>query len=224
MSTENIILKNAKPVPIKDGKIFWHLDETLLPDSMSKEKVLICIQKAFDIIQGEFGHIRFQSSKENAPITIYFKPKEFFVNKLMIALANPYTDDSHDSADLYLNISLDWGEFHKPGGFNLVKVVVHELLHTLGLNHSTDPRCIMFYQYQENDDIWISDNTRQAIRDFYGMSYDVKLLTEWLKECDFLYQTNDRDVITLGKLLGLKLSPVMSKNHNIRSIKKRLGL
>ena len=82
----------------------------------------------------------------------------------------------------------------------------------------------MFFAYQENDSIVITDSTRQAIKEFYGLSHDSELVRLWIKENDFLGQLNDRTVISLGKLLDLKLSPLQTKQHNIRMIKKRLGI
>jgi hypothetical protein len=223
-SQKEMIIKNAQPAPVVNGRIYWHLDESLLPVNMTKAAVLLCVQKAFNFIQTEFGHIRFEMTNETAPIIISFKNPDFFEIPKAVAVAEPYSPENPKGADVFLNLKMDWSEFHKPGGFSLVKVLVHEILHALGINHSTNPADIMFFAYQENDSIVITDSTRQAIKEFYGLSHDSELVRLWIKENDFLGQLNDRTVISLGKLLDLKLSPLQTKQHNIRMIKKRLGI
>jgi hypothetical protein len=224
------LLRNAKPVPVKDGKIFWHLDESVLPENWNKHQVIIAFNKAFSIIQSEFGRIVFEPSDKESPIVIRFRKngdkdlrQKFGKGQVAYAYAN--VDSLGDNAcDIYINLENNFFDSHKEGGFSLPKMLVHEVLHALGLDHSPNPQSIMYPTYIQNDSIVITDEDRAAIQAFYNIGYDFTILKEWFKQCDFLHVLTDRQIITLGKLIGINLDPNQKKVYNIKLIKNKIGV
>lgn len=218
-----MILKSAKPIPIRDSKIFWNLDETVLPD-MGKDKVLFCLQAALSYPSKTLNAI-FEPVKTNSQITVHFRKSGNDVTfiKDQLGAAFPHVGSDFDyRADLYLNLDVNWLELHKQGGYSLPKVLSHEIFHIIGLGHCDNPKCNMFAQYRGNEGIWYCEKCNQDVRDFYKIGYDLSFLKQWIKVSDFIYHLNERDVLSLGKLIDIKTQPGFTKEHNVRAILKRL--
>ncbi len=225
-------IRGANTIPVINGKIKWHLDETYLPKSMDKYKVILSFQKTFQIIQSQFGEIVFESTGEakEAPIIIKFAsnelknmPEPFEDGVLAYAYAN-FANFSH-AADLFINLAYQWDEMHKPDAINLVKVAVHELLHALGFDHSDIQSDILFWQYQENDEINFSEDTKKKIREFYKLaepvSKDIKFaLKNWVNTSDGYVKISERSLINLAGQIGLTLHPVQPISTNQTLFKK----
>ena len=225
-------IRGANTIPVINGKIKWHLDETYLPKSMDKYKVILSFQKTFQIIQSQFGDIIFESTGEvkEAPIIIKFAsnelknmPEPFEDGVLAYAYGN-FSNFAHAS-DLFINLAYKWDEMHKPDAINLVKVAVHELLHALGFDHSDIQSDILFWQYQENDEINFSEDTKKKIREFYKLedpiSKDLKTaLKNWVNNSVGYTQINERSLISLASEIGLTLHPVQPKSTNQTLFKK----
>ena len=86
-------------------------------------------------------------------------PEQFDEGVLAYAYGN-FSNFAHAS-DLFINLAYQWDEMHKPDKINLVKVAVHELMHALGFDHSDIQSDILFWQYQENDEINFSEDTKK---------------------------------------------------------------
>ena len=225
-------IRGANTIPVINGKIKWHLDETYLPKSMDKYKVILSFQKTFQIIQSQFGSIIFESTGEikEAPIVIKFAsnelknmPETFEDGVLAYAYGN-FSNFAHAS-DLFINLAYQWDEMHKPDAINLVKVAVHELLHALGFDHSDIQSDIIFWQYQENDEINFSEDTKKKIREFYKLAEpigkDLKTaLKNWVNNSVGYTQINERSLISLASEIGLTLHPVQPKSTNQTLFKK----
>jgi hypothetical protein len=225
-------IRGARTIPVIDGKIKWHLDETILPDEMDKYKIILSFQKVFQIIQSQFGEIIFESTGEikEAPIIIKFASNELnnMPNKFeegVLAYAYGNFDNFEYASDLFINMAYNWSEMHKPDAINLVKVAVHEILHALGFDHSDIKSDILFWQYQENDEINFSEDTKAKIREFYKLkqpiSKDLKTaLKNWVNDSIGYTQINERSLISLAKEIGLILHPVQPKSTNQTLFKK----
>ena len=225
-------IRGANVIPVINGKIKWHLDETYLPNTMDKYKVILAFQKTFQIIQTEFNPIIFESTSEvkEAPIIIKFAsnelknmPEQFDEGVLAYAYGN-FSNFAHAS-DLFINLAYQWDEMHKPDKINLVKVAVHELMHALGFDHSDIQSDILFWQYQENDEINFSEDTKKKIREFYKLtepiSKDAKsALKNWVNNSLGYVQMSERSLISLAKEIGLTLHEVQPKSTNQILFKK----
>lgn len=225
-------IRGANVIPVINGKIKWHLDETYLPSTMDKYKVILAFQKTFQIIQTEFNPIIFESTSEvkEAPIIIKFAsnelknmPEVFEDGVLAYAYGN-FSNFAHAS-DLFINLAYQWDEMHKPDKINLVKVAVHELMHALGFDHSDIQSDILFWQYQENDEINFSEDTKKKIREFYKLtepiSKDAKsALKNWVNNSLGYVQMSERSLISLAKEIGLTLHEVQPKSTNQILFKK----
>ena len=62
------------------------------------------------------------------------------------------------------------GERHSSNHVSLLKVAVHELGHSFNLGHSNDVNDIMYFQYQPNNNIVITDDTSGTIKEIYGVT------------------------------------------------------
>lgn len=163
-------------VPNADRAILWHIREDKLTADMDKYRIILAFENGFKILAHEFHPIQFKSTgnKEEASILIGFYkngdkdlPSKFGGNVLAYAYAN-YNNFAH-SSDMFFNDAYRWGEMDKAGQeYNLKKVFVHEAMHALGFEHSEIKEDILFWQYQTDDTIFFSDDTKAAIRALYG--------------------------------------------------------
>lgn len=223
-------IQGSKPIPVTNGEIKWHLDESVLPTGIDKYQCIQAFEKSFQILQSAFNPIKFISSGEpkESHIIIRFRtgnepdlPNNFGQNVLAYAFAN--YDNYQYSSDVFFNMKYKWWDMHKPGFISIKKVCVHETLHALGFEHSNDQRDILFWQYQNNDDIILTEDTLAAIRKSYNLGYDLKLVKEWYLSAKYLNLLPEVDHIKLAALAGLKLDAKNSTAKNIQLFKDYLS-
>lgn len=223
-------IQGAKPIPVINGEIKWHLDESVLPAGIDKYQCIQAFEKSFQILQGAFGTIKFVSSGEakESPIILRFRngnepdlPNQFGQNVLAYAFAN--YDNFEHASDVFFNLKYKWWDMHKPGFISIKKVCVHETLHALGFEHSNDQRDILFWQYQNNDDIILTEDTLTAIRKFYGIGYDLKLVKDWYLSSKYLTGLPESEHIRLAAMTGLKLDAKNTTAKNIQLFKDYLS-
>lgn len=221
-------IPQTKPIPVIDNKIKWHIDESRLPNGIEKYKVILAFEKSFEILSRVFAPVTFESTDkiEDAPIILRFRhngdsdlPEQFGQNVLAFAYGN--YDNYKYSSDVFFNIDIRWWDMHKPNFFSLKKVCVHECLHALGFDHSNIQTDIMFWQYQLNDEINFSLDTKQAIRNLYPLVKSDTMRTFLLSSNILNYITN-RDVLILARELGIEIDSRKSKSTNIAIIKSKL--
>ncbi|HRH83572.1 MAG TPA: matrixin family metalloprotease [Bacteroidia bacterium] len=220
----------AIPVPDVNGVIYWHLDESVLPTSVDKYQCIQAFEKSFQILSEAFSPKKFVSSGDpkECPIIIKFRngnekdiPSGFTEGVLAYSYAN-YGNTFAYSSDIFFSLKWPWWDMHKPGMISLKKVCVHETLHAMGFDHSDDIKDILFWQYQNNDDIILTEDTRKAIRDFYKLGYDLKLVKEWILGSKGLQVLPESELIRLAYLSGLTLNNKDPKVKNIDLFKKYL--
>lgn len=159
----------------KNGKILWHLQEQGLSKDMDKYKIIFAISEGFRRWQQHFPQqleatgdineaaiiIKFRTN-ENRDLPIKFKPG-------VLAYAFfPSGESKGLPSDVFLNDGYNWGEMHKAGQIFLLKVFIHELGHSFGLHHSDIKEDILYWQYQPNNEINITDDTILGIQKLYG--------------------------------------------------------
>lgn len=218
-----------------NGKIFWHIDESTITADMEKYKVIYAFEQAFKAWQPYLGSIIFEATgvKDSAQIVISFKtngqpglPEAFGPNVLAYAYA-PSGTSLGLYADLYVNDAYRWDEIHKPGGFFLFKVVVHEIGHALNLGHQTNDFVdIMYPVYQPNGNVVINKDNQKGLYDLYS-KYGVKnpigggetsiLKSVFTSRAD-VSRLNISQLTTLGNYLGVTFTPRDSISTRISKV------
>ena len=168
-------IKGSKVIPHKDGYIYWHIREDKMTADFDKYKVILAIENGFKILEKYFYPIQFKSTGNiaDAPIVLGFYkagdkdlPQPFGASTLAYSYAN--YDNFKSAGDIFFNDAYRWAEMDKPNQeINLSKVFVHECLHSLGFDHSDIETDVMFWQYQNNDQINFSNDTILSIKERY---------------------------------------------------------
>lgn len=164
----------VKPV---NGVIYWHINESNMTDDMSKKEILVSFERGFRLLErGLFHPLKFKptSDPRKAPIHLFFKnngdkglPQKFDKGVLAYAFL-PAGNPLGYQSDVYFNDAISWKQMHSPGHFSLVAVFVHEVLHALGLHHSSVKNDIMYPTYQKGGRIEFTDDSRKAVDKLYG--------------------------------------------------------
>lgn len=168
---------NVSPYPLIpiDGKIRWHIDERYLTKDVDKYKVIYAFEQAFKLWQEHFYPLQIEATGNisEAPIVIRFGnngeshlPEQFDRGVLAYAYF-PYRQSLGYHSDIYFNDQENWAEMHKFGHVNLKKVAVHEIGHSLGLDHSDYRQDVMFWQYMPNNSIVVTSDTAEGIKKLY---------------------------------------------------------
>ena len=158
-----------------NGKIFWHIDEEHISQDLDKYKIIHAVQKAFNVWQGYMNPI-FEACEDKSKCQIVFKfmlpdnPEVPFPYDGALAYAFFPEGESLDiTSDVYVNEIYNWGVVHTASGYNLLKVLIHEVGHSIGLNHSEILQDIMYPSYQPNDIVTIDKDTIDGIYKLYGV-------------------------------------------------------
>ncbi|KAM4828209.1 macrophage metalloelastase [Thomomys bottae] len=141
------------------------------PDLKNKD-VDYAIQKAFQV-WSDVTPLKFRKTYAgDADIVILFAHREHgdfssFDGRGGI-LAHAYGPGSGIGGDAHFDEAEIWSNNLK--GTNLFLVAVHELGHSLGLDHSNDPKAIMFptYSYRDPNTFPLSDDDIRGIQSLYG--------------------------------------------------------
>lgn len=231
-------IKGARVISVNpEGFILWHIREDKLTADMDKMKVIMAFENGFKILEKEFYPIQFKSTskREEAPIVIGFYndkdkdlPRPFGEDVLAYAYAN-YENYKY-SSDMFFNDAYQWAELNNEDQFNLCKTFVHECMHALGFEHSDLQNDILFWQYQPNDEINFSQDTRDAIKRYYAgemakvpnvkseVSKEKIFVRDVMRFKDYGLTLNSFVIENIGKSFGLE----MKKGRNRDNYKKIL--
>lgn len=167
-------MQGKKHIVPRQNTIYWHIVN--FTDDTTKYKTILAFFRAFAILEKYFGGIIFEatSNKEAAQIKILFTHNEnqeikqpSLFDEGVLAHAYPWT------GEIFFNEAYNWDEMHKEenNSWNLAKVAVHEILHTLYIAHSTVADDIMFPQGKNDNIINITQDTKDAIKFLYGQYF-----------------------------------------------------
>ena len=157
-------------LPDKNGVIKWHLVEGTITKDLDKHVIIEEFKKAFDEWAPHFAPIRFEPTNNmaEAPITINFAkngdrhlPERFGSTTLAYAFF-PDMESLGIHSDMYFNDIYDWAVQDQPNienDINLKAVVVHELGHAFGIDHTTFPDDIMQAFYSGDNVIIITQDS-----------------------------------------------------------------
>lgn len=153
--------------------IKWHL-ESLTPDIPNQADTIEAFRGAFQRWADVMGPIQFESTSEEseANIVCHFRfdgdpdlPEPFGPPGVLAYAFAPVNNKS----EIYFDESEPWALMHSASGFNLQKVAVHEIGHSLGLGHTTtSPGDIMEAIYTPDDNINLTQDTLNGIELLYG--------------------------------------------------------
>lgn len=172
--------QHLKPI---NGKIIWHIEEATLTPDMEKYKTIYAFDQAFKKWGELLSPVVFEATGNigQAQIVIRFKGNGDvglpfpFENGVLAYAFSPSGESFGVAADMYFNEVYQWDEIHKQGSIYLFKVAVHELGHTLNIDHQTvDINDIMYPMYQPTGEVIMNDDTRKGIYDLYknyGVQY-----------------------------------------------------
>ena len=209
--------KRGSGAPYQSSPIYWHVAEHT-PD-MDKKGNIAAFNAAFNIWQEVLSPIQLlpTSSLTRANIVVRFArngdsdlPYRFEPSTLAYAFF-PYNNKS----DIWFNDAFNWGAMHSPENFNLVKVAVHEIGHSLNLDHSVVSGDIMEAVYTPNDDIIITADTLAGIEDLYGHLLPDEDSQEEIEEVFLqkmfphiydVYRLRHHSLVALATHLGVKAS------------------
>lgn len=218
-----------------DGKIYWHLDENNLSPDLNKFQIIFGIENAFKDWQ-EFVNPKFQPTNDIEKAAIVFRfmsngneelPFPFEPSTLAYAFF-PEEESLGIHSDIYMNDFFNWKIMHTESGYNMYKVIVHEIGHALGLDHSEDESDIMFPSYQPNDNVNITQDTIEGISLLYG---DVEgdgdnSVLEFLrtvfnneKELSKLYE---RDLVQIANYIGIESKEADRKSDTVNLILQKI--
>ena len=214
----NIATSESGITPI-NGKIYWHVDENFLSPDLEKYKIIFAIQKSFNKWQPYVNPV-FESSSNPSNSAIIFKfmedgnpalPFPFDENTLAYAFF-PNGQSLGVESDIYVNDAYNWSEMHTPSSFNLFKVIVHEIGHSLGLDHSENIEDILYPSYQPDDNVVVTDDTIEGIERLYGAKLQVdsnlnidcdELLKSIFSTKRLLGRLYEHQLVDLANLLGI---------------------
>ncbi|KAB1272096.1 Macrophage metalloelastase [Camelus dromedarius] len=144
------------------------------PD-MKPEDVDYAIQKAFQV-WSDVTPLKFRRTNAGeADIMIQFAlgahGDYYPFDGLGGVLAHAFAPGSGIGGDAHFDEGENWTKNSR--GTNLFLVAVHELGHSLGLDHSTDPKAIMFptYRYTDHNNFHLAADDIRGIQSLYDDKY-----------------------------------------------------
>jgi len=176
---ESAITDEPNPIPLTT-QITW----TLIEDSVhvsGRKREIKALKRAFLRI-GQVIPIKFKfQTSTDVDIAITFSNDDNYFKNRPSALAYAFVGTMSQDIDLVYNESYFWALNREQGNnrYDLEIVAIHEILHVLGLRHSTINDSVMFPNYQGIYDMNEDDISKlQSIWGIRGM-WSRRLL--WLK-------------------------------------------
>lgn len=170
------------PLPYENNKLHWHI-VNFSPDLPEHEQIMI-FQDVFNHFNYQLWPLLHPSTEhiEDAYIRIAFVEKDLIVKDYLrrelfqcpfdfnmnpgtLAVAYPRQGSKLDGW-IFVNEEYMWSIIHTNGKYSLLKVLIHEVAHLLGLGHSDKKYDIMSPVYDPAN-TWTIDSVR-GINDLLG--------------------------------------------------------
>ncbi|XP_060091295.1 collagenase 3-like [Heteronotia binoei] len=139
---------------------------------LSREETDQAVREAFQI-WSDVTPLRFtRLSHDTADIVISFGKKEhgdfFPFDGPLGQLAHAFPPGDNIGGDVHFDDDETWTSDSR--AFNLFAVAAHEFGHSLGLQHSSNPRALMYplYTYSGSKDFLLPEDDVEGIQDLYG--------------------------------------------------------
>lgn len=140
-----------EPLPLLDV-IFWNLKEA--SEDIPRKKQIKGLKRAFLRIQ-QVIPVKFRFIEGKGEIQMTVSSTDNYFKTRRNALAYAFVGTTSQEIDLVFNESYFWVLNLESGvnRYDMEVVGIHEICHVLGLNHSMNPKSVMYPNYQGIKDL-----------------------------------------------------------------------
>lgn len=162
--------EDVKIIKVNERGVFtWMLMNH--SEDFTRERERELLKTIFDKLTIAFRGVRFQEvfAREENTIPIWYSPKD---HEAQTGCPFHFDGEGGTLAHAFWNyggklsrhVHIDEAENYKE--IDYVTVIMHEILHTFGFDHSDDPAALMFWSYTGKKEIGVDD--QRAIDHLYG--------------------------------------------------------
>jgi len=175
--SESIITEQSEPLPL-ESVITWNLlNES---NDLLRKRQIKAIKRAFLRI-GQVIPVKFRFIQDEGEIQITVSDSDNYFKTRPNALAYAFVGTTSQEIDLVFNESYFWALNREVGNnrYDMEIVIIHELLHVLGLSHSSINDSVMFPNYQSISDM--NEDDISKLQSIWGIRGNWSRRLLWLK-------------------------------------------
>lgn len=223
-------------IPINDT-ITWYFDTKKSSDSIRITDAREGIQRALSLIQAEIRVklVEVFTRSEAQIVLGFYKnedpalPQQFETSTLAYAFLGNATTAFNLVGDVFLNDQhFNWALEASSTRIDLIKVCVHEILHSLGLGHQTfDSRGILYPSYSPSFPIKFTQDTLDGLHSMYGSNKqeprDVcSIIKELFPTKRKLNRLNEPELVKLANYYGIQATTDDYKQDTLNKVWNKL--